>query len=99
MVAGLHVENGHHLETVTPLMQTYVMPVLVYGLEVVLPKPKSLDILDKLYKKFMKMILSVSANTADSTILILSGTLSVKTVIHNRILTLFVNICRLPNSI
>ena len=37
MGSGLHGENGLDPETIY-LLQTYVLPVLVYGLEVVLPK-------------------------------------------------------------
>ena len=37
MGAGLHGENGLDPDTSIHLLQTYVVPVLVYGLEVVLP--------------------------------------------------------------
>ena len=35
MSAGFHGHNGLDPETSVPLLQTYVMPILVYGLEVV----------------------------------------------------------------
>ena len=37
MGAGLHGENGLDPDTSIHLLQTYVIPILVYGLEVVLP--------------------------------------------------------------
>ena len=46
--------QGLNAEKSMQLYQTYVMPVLVYGLEVVLSKQKYLDTLERLYKMFMK---------------------------------------------
>ena len=45
--------------------------------------------LEKLYKKFLKMILSQY---------VLSGTIPVEATIHKRALTFFGNICRLPET-
>ena len=39
MSSGLHGENALDPETSIHLLQIYVLPVMVYGLEVVLPKP------------------------------------------------------------
>ena len=78
------------------LMQTYVMPVLVYGLEVVLPKQKHLDTLEMFNKRFLELILSLPVNVADPAVYILTGTLLVEAVLHKRVLTLFRNICRPP---
>ena len=38
MPSGLHGEHGLDPETAINLMQTYVLPVLIYGMEVVLPR-------------------------------------------------------------
>ena len=54
MSSGLHGENGLDPESAIHLMQTYVLPVLVYGMEVVLPRPKYIDLLEKFNKKFLK---------------------------------------------
>ena len=98
MSSGLHGENGLDPETAIHLMQTYVLPVLIYGMEVVLPKRKYIDMLDKFYKKFLKMILSLPVNTADPVVYVLSGTIPVEAIIHKRALTFFGNICRLPET-
>ena len=45
MPSGCHGHNGQDPETTIHLLQTYVLPVLIYGMEVVLPKGKHLDIL------------------------------------------------------
>ena len=65
MSSGLHGENGLDPKTAIHLMQTYVIPVLVYGMEVVLPKQKYMDMLEKFSKRILKLILSVPVNTAD----------------------------------
>ena len=62
--------QGMDPETSTELFKTYVMPVLLYGLEVVLPKQKSLEALERTHKKFMKHILTLPVNTADTSIYI-----------------------------
>ena len=38
MAAGFHGENGLDPDTSVHLLQTYVLPVMVYGLEVLLPR-------------------------------------------------------------
>ena len=86
MSSDLHGENGLDPETAIHLMQTYVLPVLIYGMEVVLPKRKYIDMLDKFYKKFLKMILSLPVNTADPAVYVLSGTIPEEATIHKRAL-------------
>ena len=70
--------QGMDPETAIQLYQTYVMPVLNYGLEVVLPRRKPLDTLERQHKKFMKHIFALPANTADAAIYILSGTIPIE---------------------
>ena len=98
MSSGLHGENGLDPETAIHLMQTYVLPVLIYGMEVVLPRQKNMDLLEKFNKKFLKLILSLPVSTADPAVYVLSGTLPIEAIIHKRTLTFFGNICRLPET-
>ena len=90
--------QGMDPETSIQLYQTYVMPVLLYGLEVVLPKQKSLETLERIHKKFMKHILTLPVNTADTAIYILSGTIPIEGYLHKRALSLYGNICRLDQT-
>ena len=98
MGAGLHGENGLDPETSISLLNTYVFPVLLYGLEVIIPTGKAMDYLEKQYKRLIKQILSVPITVADPAIYLLSGALPVEAVIHKRILSLFGNITRLPSQ-
>ena len=98
MGTGLHGENGLDPETSISLLQTYVLPVLFYGLEVVIPTGKSLNVLETQYKKLLKQILSIPTATADPAVYILSGILPAEAMIHKRILSLYGNITRLSSD-
>ena len=98
MGAGLQGENGLDPDTSIHLLQTYVVPVLVYGLGVVLPNGVHLDKLERLHKRFLKQILSLPQTVADPAVYILSGAIPLEAVIHSRALTLFGSICRLDES-
>jgi hypothetical protein len=51
MGTGLHGENGLDPETSISLLKTYILPILTYGLEIVIPKGKILDDIQNYYKK------------------------------------------------
>ena len=57
MESELHGENSLDLETSIHLLQTYLLPVLVYGMEVVTPKEALMERLERTYKNFIKQIL------------------------------------------
>ena len=92
MASGLHGENGMDPETALSLLQTYILPVLTYGLEVIVPSKKVLSTLEIQYRKIIKQILSIPSNTADSAVYILSGTIPLEGVIHKKMRPLFGNI-------
>ncbi|MEW8548000.1 MAG: reverse transcriptase domain-containing protein [Candidatus Thiodiazotropha sp.] len=98
MGAGLHGENGVDPETAMSLLNTYVIPVLLFGLEVIVPTGKALDVLERHYKRLLKQLLSLPSTAADPAIYLLSGMLPVEAVLHKRILSLFGNITRLPDD-
>ena len=91
---GLHGENGLDVETSLHLLKIYVLPVLLYGLEIILPPNKYLNQLEMFHKKILKQILSVPQNTADPAVYILSGFLPIKEQLHIKVLNfLNNNIC------
>ena len=98
MSSGLHGENGLDPETAIHLMQTYVLPVLIYGMEVVLPRHKNIDLLEKFNTKFLKLILLLPVSTADPAVYVPIGTLPIEAAIHKQTLTFFGNICRLSET-
>lgn len=74
MGSGLHCKNGQDPETAPSLLQTYVLPLLLYGIEIIMPTCKALFVVDTQCKKLLKQILSLPRTTADLAVVILSGT-------------------------
>ena len=94
--SGQHGENGLDPETSLHIYQILVLPVMLYGMEVVFPRPKLIEKLDKFNKHNLKHILSLQITTGDPAVYILSGTLPIEAMIHQRVLIFFGNISRLP---
>ena len=79
MGTGLHGDSGLEPDTSINLLQSYVIHILVYGLEVVLPKSVHLNKLDK----FERNLLSKLPQTvADPVRYIIAGALPVEAIIH-----------------
>ena len=95
MPAGLHGENGLDPLTAVHVFQIYVLPVLLYGLEIAVPSKTNLDILERFLRTSLKQILSLPTSTASPAVYILTGILPAEAMIHKRILALFGSICRL----
>ncbi|MEW8547744.1 MAG: reverse transcriptase family protein, partial [Candidatus Thiodiazotropha sp.] len=94
MSAGFHGENGLDSITCVNLYKTFILPILNYGLEVILPSQSGIKKLEQFQKQLLKRILSVPQNTPDTAIYILSGIIPIQEQIELKALTLFNNICR-----
>ena len=60
MPAGLHGENGLDPQTAVHVFQIYVLPALLYGLEVAVPSKSNLDTLEKFLRTSLKQKLRVN---------------------------------------
>ena len=98
MSAGFHGENGLDPITCVNLYRTFILPILTYGLEVLLPSQSSIKKLEQFQKQLLKRILSVPQNTPDTAVYILSGLIPVQEQVQWKALTLFNNICRQDDS-
>ena len=95
MSSGMHGHNGLDPETNLHLVKTYVLPVLLYGLELVLPCKTLINKLETYQKKMLKQILSLPTSTADVAVEVISGFLPVEGLINKKILiTLLNNVAR-----
>ena len=56
MGTGLHGENGLDPETSISLLKTYILPILTYGLGIVIPKGKILDDTKLLQEAFKAIV-------------------------------------------
>lgn len=94
MGSGFHGKNGLDPETILTLFITYILPMLTYGLEVLLPTGKNLENLQSYYKKLIKQLLTLPTNIGNPAIYILSGLLPIEAVIELQALSMFGNITR-----
>ncbi|CAC5377732.1 unnamed protein product [Mytilus coruscus] len=78
MPAGMHGENGLDIQSLLYIFNIYVIPVLLYGLELLTSSGKNLDIIDIFHKKCIKQLLFLPTSTATPVIYILSGQLSIE---------------------
>ena len=98
MGAGLHGNNGLDPDTAIHILQTYILPLLVYGLEVLLPRKSLMEKVERFFKKLLKQILSLPDTVADPATYILTGSIPIEGVIHSRALNLFGSVCRLSEE-
>ena len=94
MGTGLHGENGLDPETSISLLKTYILPILTYGLEIVIPKGQILDGIQNYNKKPFRQVLSLAVNVADPAVYMISGLLPLEAEIHIKVFTMFGNITR-----
>lgn len=67
---GFHGYNGLDIDTMVHLYKIYITPVLLYGMELLLPSGNQLNQLEMFQKRLLKQILSLPTNVADVTIYI-----------------------------
>lgn len=63
-----------------------------------MPRKSLMEKMVKLYKKFLKQILSLSNTVADPAVYILSVSIQSEGIVHKNALTLFSSICQLEEA-
>ena len=96
--AGLHGRNGLDPLTSYRLIQLYVIPTLLYGLEATILNKKDIDRLEVFYRGILRQIQSLPSGTANEAIYLLLGAAPVEAILHMRILSLLGSITRLEAS-
>lgn len=94
MGVGLHGENGLDPSTAMSIMNTYILPIMLYGLEIVTPSGKCLEYLSVQFKKLLKQLLSLPQTVANPAIYIISGMLPIEAQVDIKILSFYGNITR-----
>ena len=92
--SGFHGYNGLDVDTMLHLYKIYILPVLLYGLELILPQGPQLEQLEIAQKRLLKQILALLNSVADIAVYILTGILPIEAHLHIRALGLFNNVCR-----
>ncbi|XP_053406291.1 uncharacterized protein LOC128559140 [Mercenaria mercenaria] len=84
--SGYKGQTGLDVSTVVYLYKTYIVPVLLYGMEILLPPVNLVHKLETFQRKLVKEILRLPDNTANPAIQVITG-LPVEAQIHLRALT------------
>ena len=92
--AGLHGKYGLPPEVLRNMFQAYVVPVLCYGLEIVLPDGRHLETIEKEYRMLLISLLGLPNTVASVTPYLLLGLKQIEAVIHMKALCLYVAVCR-----
>ena len=98
MNSGLHGTNGLNPKISVTIYKSYVLPRLLYGLEVLTLTKAQMELLEKFHKETLRSIQSFSKRTAIPAIYLLLGVLPVEGEIHRKKLTLLHAILSCDNS-
>ena len=98
MGSGFHGTNGMNAVTSYKIYHTYVLPRLIYGLEVLPLKKKHVENLETFHRKSIHYLQSLLQRIATATIYLLVGTIPIETELHKRKLSLLCCMLASDNS-
>lgn len=98
MGAGLHGENGSSPAASVKLINTYVLPRLIHGLEATVLPQKDLKAMSNYYKNLLRQVQGLPPRVATEAIYLLTGTLPLEAVLHERVLNLLGSVYRLKEG-
>ncbi|CAC5357508.1 unnamed protein product [Mytilus coruscus] len=98
MNTGLHGTNGLNPQTSYKIYQSYVIPRLLYGMEILPLNQKQMDIFSRFHKKNLRNFQSMPARTATGAVYLILGALTIEAEIHKRQLSFLYNIVSCDNS-
>lgn len=99
MGAGLHGLNGVNPKASIHLIKTYVVPRLLYGLEILSLSIEDIRNLENYYKKLLRQIQHIPDRTANAATFLLLGRIPIIGEVHKRMLTTYGNIIRNIDSV
>ena len=94
MGAGFHAGSGLKAAQNGHVWSMFVIPRLLYGLDVQLLKKKDIENLEKFQRQCLKQIQRMPDNTSNSACLALLGILPIETILHKNLLSMYVNMIR-----
>ncbi|VDI66548.1 Hypothetical predicted protein [Mytilus galloprovincialis] len=95
---GLHGSNGFNSIVAYKIYQSYILPKLLFGLEVLPLNKSQIDILRKFHISNLRRFQSLPTRTATEIVYLLLGALPVEAELHKRHLSLLYNIISCNNS-
>lgn len=94
MGAGMHGYNGNNPKISIKIWNTYVRPILVFGLDSIVLTKKEIKQVSQYHKSVLKTIQNLPERTADAAVYILCGQLPIESFIHSQILSKLGSILR-----
>ena len=95
---GVHGSNGLNPATSYKIYQCYVLPRLLYGLEILPLNISQLEILNKFHLKNLRNFQSLPDRTASGVVYLLLGALPIEAEIHRRQMSFLHNVLSCENS-
>eukprot|EP00918_Siedleckia_nematoides_P006774 GHVU01014760.1.p1 GENE.GHVU01014760.1~~GHVU01014760.1.p1 ORF type:complete len:235 (+),score=19.09 GHVU01014760.1:453-1157(+) len=89
MGAGLHGKNGLTPKVNLHLLDIYIKPILLHGLEILLPTERQMKPLVKFLEKTIRALLALPDSAATPAVYLVSGTLPMMGKIHLKALTVY----------
>ena len=97
--AGIHGFNGLKQDNKAHIWNTFVVPRILYGLEVSMISQKDVKKLEQFQNKCLKQLQHLPDRTANVACNALMGIIPMEIQIHKNILNLFIGILHSPNSV
>ncbi len=98
MSVGIYSGSGLNPSASLKILDTYVIPRVIYGLDAVLLKPKDVQALDVFHRDLLRDLQGLPRNTAKVAIYLLAGAIPLEAELHARSLTLAGSVARLDLS-
>ena len=98
MGSGFHGTNGIDAATSYKIYHTYVLPKLIYGLEVLPLKKKHVENLESFHRKSIRYLQSLPQRIATAAIYLLVGAIPIEAELHKRKLSLLYSMLASDNS-
>ena len=98
MGAGLSGMNGISPHTSKTLVNVYVNPALMYGLESLRLEDKEVTLIDNYHRGLLRMLQTLPESTAKPSIYLLLGCLPAQALLHCKMLNLFMTILHRPST-
>ena len=95
---GFHGNGGLDPKSSLKIVELYIQPTLLYGLEAAIINSKDMQKLELYYKNLLRQLQSLPKNTASEGIYIMAGQIKLEGYLHLRILSLFGAITRLEKD-
>ena len=96
--AGLHGHDGLSPVASRKVIEAYVLPRMLYGLEAMILTQKQINSLEIAYRTMLRQLQALPSQVATEAIYLLMGMFPIEAVLHHRTLSLFGAIVRLDNN-